>query len=201
MEKILDYNSRDEYEYNGKMPMDSKIHTDEDDGITHPYSLVDEEVHFSSAVGMDTNIPKQDSELPKHVMAQTESTAMLIAAKHGVIEIVKGICKRFPLAIHDTRKEDRKNVVHLAAEYRQPEIYKFLLKEKHHNQSLFRAVDVNGNSALHLAAAAPNSMIWRINGATLQMQWEVQWYKVSIKSLPLKIKLQSLFNHIKIENE
>lgn len=102
---------------------------------------------------------------------------MLLAAKNGVIEIVKGMFESFPLAIRETRK-DKKNVVLLAAEYRQPDVYRFLLKKKHDIESLFRAVDNDGNSALHLAATAIDHKLWRISGAALQMQWEVKWYKV-----------------------
>lgn len=102
---------------------------------------------------------------------------MLLAAKNGVIEIVKGMFRRFPLSIYDAGK-DKKNVVLLAAEYGQPEVYRFLLSPGVYKENLFRAVDDNGNSALHLAAAASKSMIWRITGAALQMQWEIKWYKV-----------------------
>ena len=105
-------------------------------------------------------------------------SAMLLAAKNGVIEIVKGTLERFPPAIRDTTK-DKKNVVLLAAEHRQPDVYRFFLKRRN-EIDLFRAVDHEGNSALHLAATAIDPKLWRITGAALQMQWEVKWYNVSI---------------------
>ncbi|RVW91570.1 hypothetical protein CK203_046208 [Vitis vinifera] len=45
---------------------------------------------------------------------------------------------------------------------------------------VFRAVDNNGNSALHLAAKLSNYQPWHITGAALQMQWEMKWYKDSM---------------------
>ncbi|XP_022995621.1 uncharacterized protein LOC111491104 isoform X2 [Cucurbita maxima] len=176
MEKLLEYAPPDEYECNGGTPMDSTSQTPDQAEVTLPYSLVAGEVRLSNSI---ESKPKE-AEKPKNV----QETAMLLAAKNGVIEIVKGMFHRFPLSICDARK-DKKNVVLLAAEYGQPDVYRFLLSPKVYKENLFRAVDDNGNSALHLAAAASKSMIWRITGAALQMQWEIKWYKFVEESVPL----------------
>ena len=49
-------------------------------------------------------------------------TPILIAAKNGVKEMVDSILEKFPVAIHDRNKE-KKNLVLLAVENRQPEVY------------------------------------------------------------------------------
>ncbi|XP_022931014.1 uncharacterized protein LOC111437338 isoform X3 [Cucurbita moschata] len=180
MEKLLEYAAPDEYDCNGGIPMDSTSQTPDQAGVTLPYSFQDDDVLFSVHIESKPT----EAEKPKPKDFQAPETPMLLAAKNGVIEIVKGMFCRFPLSIYDAGK-DKKNVVLLAAEYGQPDVYRFLLSPKVYKENLFRAVDDNGNSALHLAAAASKSMIWRITGAALQMQWEIKWYKFVEESVPL----------------
>ncbi|KAB1216027.1 hypothetical protein CJ030_MR4G022485 [Morella rubra] len=118
-------------------------------------------------------------EKDKHsARAKQPETPILIAAKNGVTEIVGRILNLFPAAIHDT-DEDGKNVVLLAVENRQPQVFQFFLdKEKVLDKdSVFRKVDKEGNSALHLAGKLGDYKPWRIPGEALQMQWELKWYE------------------------
>ncbi|KAJ9692856.1 hypothetical protein PVL29_011784 [Vitis rotundifolia] len=111
------------------------------------------------------------------------NTPILIAAKNGVKEMVEKILEVNPVAINDKNKE-KKNVVLLAVENRQLEVYELLVKRKFRKDSVFRAVDNDGNSALHLAAMLSNYQPWHIPGAALQMQWEMKWYKYVKNSMP-----------------
>ncbi|KAM1169302.1 hypothetical protein ACFX19_031642 [Malus domestica] len=111
-------------------------------------------------------------------------TPILIAAKNGVTEMVEKILELFPVAIHDMNTE-KKNLVLLAVEYRQPLVYNFLLKRKILKESVFSRVDHEGNSALHLAAKLGEHKPWLIPGAALQMQWEIRWYEFVKNSMPL----------------
>ena len=111
------------------------------------------------------------------LLAEKKNTPILIAAKNGVKEMVEKILEVNPVSIND-KNEEKKNVVLLAVENRQPEVYELLVKRKFRKDSVFRAVDNNGNSALHLAAKLSNYQPWHIPGAALQMQWEMKWYKV-----------------------
>ena len=111
------------------------------------------------------------------LLAEKKNTPILIAAKNGVKEMVEKILEVNPVAIND-KNEEKKNVVLLAVENRQPEVYELLVKRKFRKDSVFRAVDNDGNSALHLAAMLSNYQPWHISGAALQMQWEMKWYKV-----------------------
>lgn len=79
------------------------------------------------------------------------------------------------MAIHDMDLE-HKNIVMLAAEYRQPEIYMIFLKKK--TESWLGKVDAKGNSVLHLAAKHSDKQPLLIPGAALQMQREIKWFKV-----------------------
>ncbi|XP_072952081.1 uncharacterized protein [Typha angustifolia] len=73
--------------------------------------------------------------------------------------------------------EDAKNIVLLAAEYRQSHIYEFMVNRETMKDSVFGKIDKNGNSALHLAAKHSEKLPWSIPGVALQMQWEIKWYK------------------------
>lgn len=112
----------------------------------------------------------------QHGVGRTE-TPILIAAKNGITEIIDGILRKFPVAIHDMNSE-KKNMVHLAVEHRQPHVYDFLRKRPFVKETVFHKLDSGGNSALHLAAQLRDYRPWNIPGAALQMQWEIKWYKV-----------------------
>ncbi|KAL5581333.1 hypothetical protein UlMin_013775 [Ulmus minor] len=122
----------------------------------------------------------------KSIAPQTskKDSAMLIAAKYGITEIVEKILKNFPVAIHDINGK-RKNIVLIAVESRQLEVYKLLLKTYPQNDGVFRRVDRWGNGALHFAARmTKHHKRWPIPGDALQMQWEIKWHKFVEKSMP-----------------
>ncbi|XP_059595636.1 uncharacterized protein LOC104880284 isoform X2 [Vitis vinifera] len=130
----------------------------------------------------------EDAENPRGRKTTSEkqekkNTPILIAAKNGVKEMVEKILEVNPVSIND-KNEEKKNVVLLAVENRQPEVYELLFKRKFRKDSVFRAVDNDGNSALHLAAMLRNYQPWHIPGAALQMQWEMKWYKYVKNSMP-----------------
>ncbi|GFZ04764.1 hypothetical protein Acr_17g0003360 [Actinidia rufa] len=109
-------------------------------------------------------------------------TPILLAAKNGIKEMVEKILKTFPSAINDTNTEG-KNIVLLAVECRQTLVYKLLLEWKVDTGSVFRRVDNEDNSALHLAAKLSNYRPWFVSGAALQIQWENKWFEVCMGTL------------------
>ncbi|KAL5561729.1 hypothetical protein UlMin_031476 [Ulmus minor] len=107
-----------------------------------------------------------------------QDSAILIAAKHGIKEMVEKILEKFPVAIHDTDVDKKNMVLLIAVENRQLEVYKFLLKKYGENDGMFRKVDKDGNGALHFAAKhTKRHPRWPIPGDALQMQWEIKWLK------------------------
>ncbi|KAL2341039.1 hypothetical protein Fmac_008979 [Flemingia macrophylla] len=122
----------------------------------------------------------------KHKKAEhvNRNTPLLIAAKNGVIEMVEEILKRFPVAIHDVDNK-KKNILLLAVENRQSQLYELLLKKsKIERESLFRKVDYEGNSALHLAARLGDYNPWPFPGEALLMHWEIKWFSYIEESMP-----------------
>ena len=107
----------------------------------------------------------------------SDETPILYAAKNGILEMVEGILDNFPMAIHDETSEG-KNIVLLAAEYRQTHVYELFRKRNLRKESMFQKLDKKGNSALHLAATLGEQKTGLIPGAALQMQWEIKWYEV-----------------------
>ncbi|XP_028758440.1 uncharacterized protein LOC114717469 [Neltuma alba] len=101
-------------------------------------------------------------------------SALFIAAKNGVVEIVKKILKDKPGAIHESNVQGQ-NVLHVAVEYRQPHVFG-LLKEERLWDNLLRGVDNDGNTVLHVAARLSQYKPWHIPGSALQMQWEIKWF-------------------------
>ena len=109
-------------------------------------------------------------------------TPILTSARTGIKEIVELILKHFPVAIHDMNSQ-KKNIVLLAAENRQPHLIDLLI-QKNSSESVFHTVDIKGNSALHLAANYdPSRNPWTLPGAALQMQWEIKWYEVRERNI------------------
>ncbi|TQD77306.1 hypothetical protein C1H46_037172 [Malus baccata] len=198
MDELLERASMYEYEDSG---MDPQAHKDNDE--SKPYELVDGRAVFmlperDSEIVTSSTYPMHEQgaekpnngkeKIPEESSADQKAenktprqeTPILIAAKNGVTEMVEKILERFPVAIHDTNTE-KKNIVLLAVEYRQPHVYRLLLKRDILKESVFGRVDNEGNSALHLAAKLGDHKPWLIPGAALQMQWEIKWYEVRIQ--------------------
>ncbi|KAG2694542.1 hypothetical protein I3760_08G150400 [Carya illinoinensis] len=113
-----------------------------------------------------------------------KETAILIAARNGIAEMVEKILELLPVAIHDVNAKN-KNVVLVAVENRQPHIYQLLLRKNILiRDSVFRVVDNKGNGAFHLAAKLGAYEPWLIPGEALQMQWEMKWYEFVTDSIP-----------------
>ena len=95
------------------------------------------------------------------------ATAILIAAKNGITEMVEKILERYPIAMYDVDR-DRKNIVLLTVKHKQPRLYELLLSLQKKNtlkDSIFSKVDCDGNSALHLAVEVDFSSRSRITNA------------------------------------
>ncbi|XP_035548735.1 uncharacterized protein LOC118349220 [Juglans regia] len=138
----------------------------------------------NSTGGINKDQPLADAR--KKITTKNEpETAILIAARNGVAEIVEKILELVPVAIHDVNAEN-KNVVLLAVENRQPHVYNLLMHRNILNRdSVFRVVDKKGNSAFHLAAKlAAYNKPWLIPGEALQMQWEMKWYEFVTTTIP-----------------
>ncbi|CAL5425188.1 unnamed protein product [Camellia sinensis] len=164
---------------NNLLPL-SMTHWDENNG-QKPQDNVSKLQHPED--NTDPSTPALDDQTKNDDQHKNE-TPILVAAKYGIIEIVEKVLEQFPVAIHDTNS-DEKNIVLLAVENRQTNVYKFLLERSVLKDSIFSKVDKDGNSAVHLAAKIGEYRPWLIPGAALQMQWEIKWYEFVKYSMAL----------------
>ncbi|KAI9110535.1 hypothetical protein K1719_018401 [Acacia pycnantha] len=108
---------------------------------------------------------------------------LMIAAKNGVIEMVEKILEFFPPGMNVVDDEG-KNIVLLAAEKRQTKLYQFLCDyHNHKDNTAFRQVDKDGNTALHLAAK-PGINLY---GQTSTMIEEFKWFEFVKTSVPYEL--------------
>ena len=104
--------------------------------------------------------------------------ALLRATKEGIFEIVSEMVNADPQNwwIHDRKST---SIFSVAVQYRRAKIFSLIYG---HNMKhiLASAVDSShGNTLLHMAGMlAPSTSLDRIAGAALQMQRELQWFKV-----------------------
>ncbi|XP_062109137.1 uncharacterized protein LOC133819807 isoform X2 [Humulus lupulus] len=145
---------------------------------------------LNTVMGQDStednkNVPRRKKGRGGKNKKKKDLTALLTAAKTGATEMVEKILDKFPVAIQDVDSE-QKNILLLAIESRQPQVYKLLLKRPSiHKESVFRHIDHLGNSALHLAATQCGQYRpWLIPGSALQMQWEIKWFEFVKNSMP-----------------
>lgn len=109
--------------------------------------------------------------------------AMLHAAKHGVFEFIKEMTQVNPglLFVFDG---DSRGIFSHAILCRQEKIFNYIYRLRGRKQVITSHVDVFDNNLLHLAGMlAPSSELDRRSGAALQMQRELQWFKVFLSHI------------------
>ncbi|KAL4604652.1 hypothetical protein ACB092_10G205700 [Castanea dentata] len=131
--------------------------------------------------GTTSKPEQQEGNRILEIIEETE-TAILLAAKNGITEMVEQILEVFPMAILDKSKQ--RNIALLAAENKQPQVLQLLLKQEFMKHKLIHEVDMKGNNALHLAANLEKQKVWQIPGGALQMQCEVKWYEFVKNMVP-----------------
>ncbi|KAL5561749.1 hypothetical protein UlMin_031496 [Ulmus minor] len=169
LDEILENSKIYDYEFPGEIPW----FYDDYEHISI-FEAIFEGIRYT--VGYDKYISPQTSK---------KDSAILIAAKHGITEIVEKILEKFPVAINDTNVE-KKNTVLIAVENWQLEVYRLLVRKySNDNDGVFRILDSKGNGALHHAANLKKKLPpWTIPGDALQMQWEIKWFKFVEESMP-----------------
>lgn len=104
-------------------------------------------------------------------------TALIRATKKGMFEFVSMMLKEDQTLVWTSDAKFR-NLILLAILHRQAEIVS-LIFELDQKGSLSCKLDDDNNSMLHMVGmSADSTMLNRIAGAALQMQKELQWFKV-----------------------
>ncbi|XP_042515655.1 uncharacterized protein LOC122089941 [Macadamia integrifolia] len=111
------------------------------------------------------------------------NNTLALAARNGIVEIVDVILEECPWAIEFV-DENGKNILHLAAEYRQVGIFKLLKSRGILITKMAADVDYQGNTALHLAAKYQKNLYYATGN---DMAWEYLWFKRVKKISPAHI--------------
>jgi hypothetical protein len=102
---------------------------------------------------------------------------MLQAARYGIIDFINSMRKANPDLLWAMDKNKRGIFAH-AILNRQDKVFKLIYEIEGH-KGLKTSIDIYGNNLLHLAAElGPSSYRGRRSNAALQMQKELQWFKV-----------------------
>jgi len=125
---------------------------------------------------------KISAKLKREKAILESETAILTAARNGIVEIVEKLITKIPSSIYDLNLEN-KNVLLVAVENRRTIVVEALRKhfEKINKEAIFhdliQGVDEEENTVLHLAASK-SDRDWNISGAALQMMWHIKWFQV-----------------------
>ena len=103
--------------------------------------------------------------------------ALHLAAKEGNVEFVLRVSKAFP-QLNFRVSSGLWNTFFFAIKHRQAEVFNLIHGLRVKNM-IATQIDTFGNNMLHVAGQlAPPSQLNRIAGPALQMQRELQWFKV-----------------------
>ncbi|KAJ0018835.1 hypothetical protein Pint_11949 [Pistacia integerrima] len=129
----------------------------------------------------------QALELVKHLRMEIAKSSdhssilkgpFLLAAELGVCEVVEKIMETYPDAIWFTN-ENNHNILHLAVMNRQKKVLRLICGRSGYKHMLLRSQDIDKNNILHLAGK-PKSQSNQLPSAALDMQHELQWFKVRL---------------------
>lgn len=109
--------------------------------------------------------------------------ALYDAIKYGIIEFVVALIKHDPESIWRKGVKGRTMFAH-AVVLRQEKIFSLVYGFGMKKNVIARRHDMFHNNILHLAGKlSPSSQLDRVSGAALQMQRELQWFKVILAIL------------------
>lgn len=119
------------------------------------------------------------SELPIKEASKIFEISIVNAAKHGISEIVETIIHEFPMIMFHKDGDTGRNVFLLAASYRYENVINLMYNMSDRRYVFFYTTDDENNNLLHICGKlAPPIRLNLVAGAALQMQRELQWFKV-----------------------
>ena len=121
----------------------------------------------------------EDVQVENSRSARIFRPAIILGARLGVYEVVAETLKSFPSAIWSL-DQDGHDLFQLAVMNRHESIFNILYEKDEHAHLVTQNIDKYKNNILHLAGKlAPPDQLNLVSGAALQVQRELQWYKVT----------------------
>ncbi|KAG8376224.1 hypothetical protein BUALT_Bualt09G0040800 [Buddleja alternifolia] len=117
--------------------------------------------------------------LPHQQASTIYNHSIILAARVGIHEVVEVIIEMFPTSIFTDDSKTDSNIFLLAARNRFENVFNLIYRMSERKQQFYDSVDSCGNSLMHLCAKlGPPHKLNLVPGAALQMQREIQWFKV-----------------------
>lgn len=132
-------------------------------------------------------IPRREDMLD---LINTPSSFLDDAAKVGNAEFLTVLISLFRDLIIWNLNDDYKSIFHIAVENRQESVFKLIYEIGGLKETIIaKFTDIGNKNMLYLAAKLPaREHLKRVSGPVLQLQRELQWFKVSIFTLPFELK-------------
>ena len=109
---------------------------------------------------------------------RNKETPLFLATMSGIPEIVGEILKKYPQAIEHYNDQGR-NILHVAINYRQIEIFDMVVEMEMPARRLLRATDTKGNSILHMVGKKEKRYVSRkTRSPAIQLQEELLLFEV-----------------------
>lgn len=109
---------------------------------------------------------------------RSKEAPLFLATMSGIPEIVAEILKQYPQAIEHYNDQGR-NILHVAINYRQIEIFDMVVKMEMPARRLLRATDAKGNSILHMVGKKGKRYVSRKSRSpAIQLQEELLLFEV-----------------------
>lgn len=148
-------------------------------GYKHIYEM--KQIHVNSLELLEFMCEQIKGKIMKELYSDTVLTPVYKAICQGTIDFVIGVLKQNPEALWCfwyNANGLSSNIVISAIENRQEEIYNLAYGRDNKEALTFRP-DKLRNNILHIVAKfRPRARLDSISGAALQMQRELQWFKV-----------------------
>ncbi|OMO76885.1 hypothetical protein CCACVL1_15344 [Corchorus capsularis] len=121
------------------------------------------------------------AETPKNQSPEPD-TPLFVAAKSGIVEIVKEILAQYPQVIEHINRRGR-NILHVAILHRKYRVYRFV-KDTEEAKRLVRGIDNDGCTILHHAADTKYYQGGTKPTPALKLQQEMQWFEDVKREVP-----------------
>ncbi|XP_024172321.1 uncharacterized protein LOC112178402 [Rosa chinensis] len=158
-------------------------------GINDVYDMKSNHVRYNKLLACMGEVIKTMDEFTPPAQLNVVRKSVFKAIEQGHVEFVTHMCEANPTLVVDILDEDDKSIFQYAIECRQEKIYNLMygLKRKKIEKIAHRVAKFNNNMLHSVGNLSPLPPINHIQGASLQMQKELQWFEEVKRILPTEM--------------
>lgn len=117
--------------------------------------------------------------LPTRDATPIYERAIVKAARRGIHEVVEVIIEMFPSSIFAQETKTECTIFHVAVRERVENVFNLIYHMNERKHYFYDSTDSSDNNFMHMCGElAPSHKLNLVSGAALQMQRELQWFKV-----------------------